>query len=81
MSTENNAPSSKRSCATCRFSTLERPQPNLIQTVRVCRRQSPVPVLVQTPGGAGILATFPTVNDALWCHQWTASSDEKTTAL
>ena len=69
------------SCATCAYSDLAQPNPQVLQRVRLCRRHPPVPVLVQQQTAQGVqgsfLTVFPTVADTMVCFEF----DENPTAL
>lgn len=65
------------SCATCRFSSSERPQANMIAPILMCRYGPliPVPVMVSGPGGQvgqQIRALCPAVAATDWCHRFEA---------
>ena len=64
----------ERCCANCRFASRERPQPNLLQDVLVCRFGPPTPMAF--PAGHGqlhIQPMFPIVGDKVWCHKFDAA--------
>lgn len=63
-----------KSCATCRFSSEERPQPGMIAPVLMCRHGPLTPILVPIQGagslpGATIRAVCPAVGPNDWCHR------------
>lgn len=61
----------ERKCANCIFSTVERPNPQLLQSVRMCRYGPPAVILVPTAATqATTMRTFPVVQDADWCHRF-----------
>lgn len=70
MTSEDN----KRSCETCVFMTREKPNPNILETIMVCRRHPPGSVAIPTPQGIANMTTFPTVNPATWCFEYTAQT-------
>lgn len=60
-----------RRCARCRFSSAERPQPNVLQTVLICRWGPPTPVLIPTgPNQASVQPMWPAVAAQHWCHRF-----------
>lgn len=61
-----------RACKTCRYSSLERPNPTLLQEIRMCRYGPLTPVVLPP---ATIRAMVPPVADADWCYRWELSVD------
>lgn len=64
-------------CADCKFVSEERPQPNMIAPVLMCRHGPlhAVPILIPMPGGGmstQIRALCPAVTPDDWCHRFEA---------
>lgn len=58
-------------CKNCRFSSVERPNPNILQDILICRWGPPTPVLIPTgPGSANLQAMHPSVAPTHWCHRF-----------
>lgn len=61
----------ERACSQCRFSCVERPNPQVLQSVRFCRRRPPTPILIPVaPTQAQMQAVWPVVADAHWCYDF-----------
>lgn len=63
-----------KSCATCRFSSEERPQAGMLVPVLICRYGPPQAVLVPMANARGevqgqIRAMMPAVAANDWCHR------------
>lgn len=60
----------EKSCATCRFMSVERPQAGMIAPVMMCRHGPLIAVAIPNSGGLQIRAMCPAVSPADWCHRY-----------
>jgi hypothetical protein len=56
-------------CTTCAYKTEHR-QPHEIKPTMACNRFPPTSHLVPQPGGVGIMAVFPPVNETYCCGEY-----------
>lgn len=67
-----------RACVNCKFVSCERPQPNVLQDVLLCKYGPPTAVLVPTgPNTATLQPMWPTLAPTHWCHRFEAKEDAK----
>lgn len=58
-------------CEKCRFSSTERPQPNVLQSVLLCKWGPPTPILIPTGAtSASVQPMWPAVAPQHWCHRF-----------
>lgn len=62
-----------KSCKFCRFSSMERPNPQMIEPLRMCRHGPLTALTVHVADAQGnmhqqIRAVCPAVHDTDWCH-------------
>lgn len=68
-----------RSCSSCKFSSRERLQPNVLQDVLLCKYGPPTPVLIPTgPNAASVQPIWPAVAPSHWCHRFETHLQEST---